>query len=177
MLESDAPSPTLLLFPEDYPPIFRNAEKLYAHPDDYNVIDNPITPYTFAYRQGTRLRLFLRTSLSIPSGKFTTATFLLDTGCCPHLYVSDTLKSLLADRIQEDDLGTQFMTLKFNEEKHRLLTKVDLPSEHKSVNVIGLPMFFLLGFKFHEGNVRSFDTDVDGVIRGVLQFREGYTYL
>jgi len=164
MLQPDnTPSPALLLFPEDYPPSFRSPAKLYAHPDDYMVSDGAISPYVFLYRDGTRVRLFYRTSLRTNDGKFTTATFLLDTGGCPALYLSPTLQTLLRDRIEVDDLGTRWIRTNIGGEDVRLLVRFDLPSEHRPANVMGLPMFFLLGLTFPQVRINTLVFDEEGV--------------
>ena len=109
--ELDLPSPTTLLIPEDYPKIFRNPQKLYAHPEDYLKDKDPITPQLFLYKCGTRSRLFLRISLKVNDG-LTSASFLLDTGACPHMYISPQLKGLIQQRIIMDDAGSDVISAK-----------------------------------------------------------------
>ncbi|KAJ3224779.1 hypothetical protein HK099_007898 [Clydaea vesicula] len=160
--ESDLPSPTTLLLPEDYPKIFRNPQKLYAHPEDYLSDKEPITPQLFLYKDGPRSRLFLRISLKINDG-FTAATFLLDTGACPHMYISSQLKELIRKRIMMDDAGSDFIKCKVGEDEINLVIKEDLPKIHQPANVMGLPMLFLMGLNLKQGRTSSFVYSDDGV--------------
>eukprot|EP01032_Pedospumella_encystans_P024490 gene24490-27698_t len=153
-------SPTaIMLIPEDYPPSFRGKEngKVYAHKDDYVVTRDVIKPEVFLYRgsDGTKDRLFFRTSIKLNSDPadltFTSATFLFDTGCCPHLNVSEDLKKLLKGRIKKDDGREFYVSSYVDGVKHQCIVKSDLPDQHKPANVMGLPMFFALGIAFRKG--------------------------
>ncbi|KAJ3411912.1 hypothetical protein HDV05_001493 [Chytridiales sp. JEL 0842] len=143
--------------------MFRNPQKLYAHPDDYLVEPNPISPQLFLYKDGPRSRLFLRISLSLDADQFTTATFLLDTGACPHMYVSPILAKLLKKRIRMDDAGSDFVQTKLNGETVNLVVKKDLPKIHQPANVMGLPMLFLMGLELKQGRTSMFEFSDDGV--------------
>lgn len=179
-------SPTaILLIPEDYPRSFRGDDggKRYAHKDDYKVTTTPIKPHVFLYRGsgGSRVRLFFRTSIKLnndPSNlTFTTATFILDTGCCPHMNLSDELTELLADRIIEDDGREFYISTHIKEVKHQCIVKSDLPDQHKTANVMGLPMFFALGIAFPEGSLFSLKIDKEKVAYDAATISSGFEYL
>lgn len=98
---------------EDYPSLFRRPGKLYAHPDDYIVCGEPIQPDFFLYKAGLRSRLFMRISIKLDEAQFVSATFLLDTRCCPHVDISSRLHGMTKSRIfadgGEDYLSTSLM--------------------------------------------------------------------
>ncbi|KAJ3390153.1 hypothetical protein HDU92_000649 [Lobulomyces angularis] len=142
--ELDLPFPTTLLLPEDYPKIFRNPQKLYAHPEDYLSDKEPITPQLFLYKDGP-------------------PTFLLDSGACPHMYISPQLKELIRQRIMMDDAGSDFIKCKVGEDEINLVVKEDLPKIHQPANVMGLSMLFLMGLNLKQGRTSSFVYSDDGV--------------
>jgi|SRR5215217_1011869 len=164
------PSPTLLLIPEDYPKIFRDPAKLYAHPDDYDIDHVPIQPDFFMYKAGTRSRLFLRISIAIDTNSkpcYTSATFLLDTGACPHFYISDRLASIIERRIKKQDAGEDYIKVDVGSEECRCVVKTDLPSVHQPANVMGLPMLFLMGLQLNQQRVSTFVFDKEGIARSI----------
>lgn len=132
-----------ILLPEDYPKRFRG----YAHPEDYRIENEPIQPNLFLYKPDTRLRLFLRMSIQISDNQFTAATFLLDTACCPHFNVSPMLKNMIRKRIKKSDIGADYLVTKVKGESAACIVK------EGPANVMGLPMFFLLGLSFQPNPV------------------------
>lgn len=166
------------LMPEDYPLSFRGrgGGKSYAYKDDYMRATSPIKPYVFLYRgsDGTRGRLFLRTSIKLRSdphdNSFTTATFLLDTGCCPHINLSPQLRDLLKYRIKKDNGREFYISSKVNDSEHRCIVKSDLPNQRQPANVMGLPMFFALGIAFRKGHMFSYELDDQNVAHDVASF-------
>eukprot|EP00834_Sanchytrium_tribonematis_P006170 NODE_430_length_7576_cov_0.738665.p4 type:complete len:177 gc:universal NODE_430_length_7576_cov_0.738665:685-1215(+) len=146
--EAPLPSLLMLLTPEDYPKPFRTPDKMYAHPNDYMVTNNIIQPNIFYYRRNQRARLFLRLSIKIENEQYTIATFLLDTGCSTHLYVSDRLNGLLKHRIMMDELGFEYIEMHIHGEKVNCL--VNGTGNQHSANVMGLPMLILLGFNLKQ---------------------------
>ena len=170
--EPELPSPTTLLIPEDYPELFRNPNKLYAHPDDYCIDSAPITPQLFLYKDGVRSRLFLRISLKLTENSdsaFTTATFLLDTGACAHLFLSPKLFSLLKQRIHMEDAGLDYLNSFVSESSVKCQVKKDLPSIHQPANVMGLPMLFLMGLKLKQGRISTFSFDENNIAYNVAE--------
>lgn len=175
-------SPTApLLTPRDYPPSFREKEKLYAHKNDYQIDDAPIQPTAFLHRGrfSARTRLFFRTSIKLTSDpadeRFTAATFLFDTGCCPHLNLSVQLQNLLEDRIKKDDCEYYISTL-VDDVQHNCVVKYDFPTQHSSLNVMGLSMFFALGLSFRKGHVFSLELDTEDSSHDVATFGD-FKYL
>jgi hypothetical protein len=154
-----SPAATILI-PEDYPKMFRGT---YAHPDDYRIDNKPIKPHLFFYKPDTRIRLFLRISIKISENQFTAATFLLDTGCCPHFNMSPVLKNLISSRFVKSDIGPDYLVTKINEESAKCIVK----EIHKPANVMGLPMFFLLGLSFQQNRVAAFEYDRDDIAHNV----------
>lgn len=172
-----ATSPTAtLLTPEDYPLSFRDKKKPYAHKNDYQIDDAPITPTVFLYRgsYGTRCRLFFRTSIKLTSNpadhRFTAATFLLDTGCCPHLNLSVQLQNLLEGHIQKNDGREFYISTLVDDVLHNCVVKYDLPTQHTSINVMGLPMFFALGIAFRKGRIFALELDDEDTSHKVATF-------
>jgi hypothetical protein len=175
--EQELPSLTLMLVPEDYPEIFRNPKKLYAHPNDYKLDDSPITPQLFLYKDGARSRLFLRISIKVTEANdslYTTATFLLDTGGCAHMFLSPALFTLLKGRIHIEDAGLDFIKTKIDGEEVNCQIKKDLPVVHQPANVMGLPMLFLMGLKLHSGRTSRFTFNGDGTADDVASQRFEY---
>lgn len=166
-----------ILLPEDYPKRFRGC----AHPEDYRIENEPIQPNLFLYKPlnnsadeyssnllvtalneapilcansnlhqykpDTHIRLFLRMSIKISENQFTAATFLLDTACCPHFNVSPVLKTLIRSRIKKSDIGADYLVTIIKEENAECIVK------EGPANVMGLPMFFLLGLSFQPNPV------------------------
>lgn len=167
--EHDIPSPTLCLIPEDYPKLFRDPNKLYAHPDDYKVDSTAISPQLFVYKDGIRSRLFLRISikLSETGSQFTTATFLLDTGACAHMFLSDTLFNLIKARIHMEDAGPDYITTTVGGQNINCQIKKDLPKIHQPANVMGLPMLFLMGLTLRQERLSRFTFNEDGTAHDV----------
>eukprot|EP00834_Sanchytrium_tribonematis_P008498 NODE_1019_length_2612_cov_0.385595.p1 type:complete len:159 gc:universal NODE_1019_length_2612_cov_0.385595:341-817(+) len=146
--EAPLPSLVMLLTPEDYPKPFRTPDKLYAHPNDYIVTNNIIQPNIFYYRRNQRARLFLRLSIIIENDQYTIATFLLDTGCCTHLYVNDRLYGLLKHRIMMDELGFEYIEMNIHGDRAKCLVKST--GNQQSANVMGLPMLILIGINLKQ---------------------------
>lgn len=161
-----SPAATVLT-PEDYPRIFRgipNNSKLYAHPEDYRIDNEPIKPSLFLYKPGTRIRLFLRISLKISDSQFTTATFLFDAGCCPHFNVSPILKNLIRSRIKKSDIGADYLVTEINGENAKCIVKENISETQKhAANIMGLPMLFLLGLSLQQNRVATFVYDEENV--------------
>lgn len=142
----------LLLTSADFPDDFKN----FAHPDDYNVTNRPVTPeYICHSRFGRHNRLIFRISLG-RNGSFFSASFVCDTGAPKFLYACpqllDLLQSLQAIHI-DDDTGVAWITIQGK--------KVPLdptPQCHAPANIIGLRLLHRLGLCLRE-NGFSFSTD------------------
>jgi hypothetical protein len=162
---NEPPSPTTLLIPEDYPLSFRNPDKLYAHPRDYLEESSPIAPQVFLYKKGPRSRIFLRISVRLEEEgpKWTTATFLLDTGACAHFYFCPRLVQLLKKRMYMEGGADDFIKVKMGDKVFNCNVKEDLPSAHQPANVMGLPMLFMLGLKLKQERISRFTFNEEGV--------------
>lgn len=169
---------------QDYPKSFRGDEPgthPCAHPNDYKVDRSPIVPYAFFYRNGSKRRIFLRTSLALGANKFTTATFLLDTGFCFDLIVSKTLKSMLSHRLMVSEFGGTYLELTMRDKQVAACvddvpwSPPDVPSD--PVNVLGLQTFFLLGIKFEQGRSSSFSYNEDDTVDGIITLHPDFKFI
>lgn len=179
---------------EDYPKLFRGllpGTRPFAHPNDYEIDNKPVKPEIFLYRTGIRSRLFLRASIKIDENLFTSATFLLDSGYCLHLSICEDLKKLIKTRIQKSEIGHSYISTNAffirngGEEQEEGGVEEDKKAdccmvkygdfEHikQPVNVMGLPMLFLLGMQFVSQPVHTFqfdDNQEEGIARHVVTF-------
>lgn len=167
--------------PLDYPEPFRGTvpgSKRYAHPTDYKISTEYIKPEVFLYKgAGGRGRLFFRTSICLREGSdvapstYTNATFFVDTGACPELAVCDELYDLMSPRIKQS-FRFDFIESDLNDKKRQLVVSKAVQEYHKPANLIGLPMLFLLGFKFPTCEVDGLDHDLDRVVKNVVDINE-----
>jgi len=164
----------ILMQPLDYPENFRGHEpgtKLYAHPDDYQKETKPITPEFFLFRgPNGRGRLFLRASFKISKetkpSMFTSATFFVDSGACPELTVCEDLYKLLEPRIVQH-FRYDFIHTEINGKKLKFQVSTSLDAKHKPANLMGLPVFFALGLKFHTAAVDELEHDKLRIVRDI----------
>lgn len=166
---------SVILSLQDYPLPYRGlfpGSKLYALPTDYKVDDQAIRPEVFLFKgNNSRNRLFLRTSFLLTEGKFTAATFFLDTGLGSHFQLSDDLYGLLVQHNRVIRGGpTDFMEVNINGVKHQCLVQNDLPHVYKSANIIGLPMCFALGFKFNALNINVVPMEMERIAPNQVKF-------
>ncbi|KAJ3048658.1 hypothetical protein HK097_010324 [Rhizophlyctis rosea] len=144
--EDDALSPVMLLTEKDYPVLYRTSPKRFAHPQDYEISDAPIEAEIFYFSQRGHNRLLARLPFHIPNNKYSSATFVLDTGAPAHLYLNDTVVSLLGNRVETDDAGTNFIRVDTHAGNRRFVIK-DVPTNHLPANIIGLPALLRMGFR------------------------------
>ena len=139
----------------DVPPSFRENYRMsvfsMAHPDDYVIEKEPIRPDLFLYKNGNRNRLFLRISIRLEENKFMAATFFLDSGCCSHMRLQGGVLHRIKSRLQKSDVSDDYMEIYGNLEHFTF------------VNVMGLPMFFLLGITFPQVKLTSLEYDHEDV--------------
>jgi hypothetical protein len=162
----------------DYPWSFRGKlphSKRFAHPDDYKIDKQAIKPQFFLYKgEKGRNRMFIRTSFLLhektekEDAKFTAATFLLDSGCCPHFNMCEELHSMLQHRIVKDSAPFDYIKIHIGGKDHDCEVCRDLPDIHEPANVIGLPMFFSLGMQFQATHINKLTTDVERVVSHVV---------
>jgi hypothetical protein len=172
IVDAEDPSKAVvLLMPIDYPRIFRghlNPANLYAHPEDFTNCTEPIAPEVFLYKSGIRSRLFLRISIKLAENSFTSATFFMDTGCCSHFMISPKLMSLMKPRLIINDIGDNHIETTVHGKRVKCAIAPMSDERHISANLVGFPLFFLLGIQFNEGKVSSFEFDEDNIARGVV---------
>lgn len=135
----------VILCPEDFPLDYVNGE----HPEDYQITDQPITSqYIYHHIYGRHNRLWLRKSWKLSNGKFTTLSFLLDTGAPKHLYLCKKAIRLLVENgvvAEDSDMNLMYVTL------HGRKCPVDpTPDAHKPANLIGLKLLKRLGLELYE---------------------------
>lgn len=99
-------------------------------------------------------------SVLLEPGKFTAATFLVDTGCCAHFHVCKELKQLIMPRLNTAVLG---MPDHLTMECRPALCSVQ-ESVQQPINVMGLPMFVLLGIGCSASSLRF---DAHGIAHNV----------
>lgn len=128
-----------------------------AHPDDYTIEKEPIRPDLFLYKNGNRNRLFLRISIRLAENKFMAATFFLDSGCCSYMRLQESFLYRIKSRLQKSDVSDDYLEIYGNQAKCTVL-------EHcTSLNVMGLPMFFLLGITFPQAKIAFLEYDDEDV--------------
>ena len=167
------------LVAEDFPKLFRgleNKEQIYAHPDDYKYTNEPIIPQIFLYKAGVRIKIFMRVSFQIAKDRYISATFVCDTSCIAHFLISDKLKLFLKERIHKSDVGPDYLKTNLNGENVECVVKDDVPKSHQPANIIGLPMFFLLGIQFPKQRLSTFNYDEQDVAYDVASFTE-FSYI
>jgi hypothetical protein len=108
----------------------------------------------------------MRISVRLSQNQFVAATFLLDTGCCPHFNLSTPLSDLIASRI-EKDVGEDFLQTTIDGKNYNCIVKCEVPEVHHPANIMGLPMFFAMGLSFNEGTVHKFLFDKYKVARNI----------
>jgi hypothetical protein len=164
--EMNSGSPTaIVLCPEDYPENFRghgDITKVFAHPLDYELVDAPIKPEVFVFKPGSRCRMFFRVSIKV-GDRFFSATFLLDSGCCPHINASEVLYGLIKPRLVRSDVGESFMQTLVNGNVVKIVVKREVPTIHQPANIMGLPMFFLMGLTFKQQRIATLVFDENDV--------------
>ena len=144
----------------DVPHSFRSNYRLgllsMAHPDDYKIVNESIRPDLFLYRNGNRNRLFLRISIRLEENKFMSATFFLDSGCCSHMRLQGDFLHCIKHRLLKSDISDDYMEI-YGKANCSVL-------EHcASLNVMGLPMFFLLGISFPQAKIALINYDDENV--------------
>ncbi|KAG2423843.1 hypothetical protein HXX76_015003 [Chlamydomonas incerta] len=131
---------------EDYPLDFINGQ----HPGDYVETGAPIEPkciYHHVY--GKFNRLWYRVSWKLSDGKYTTMSFLLDTGAPKHLYLSSESRKILVEAglLNEDsDMDLVYVKL-FG----RDCPVEPTPGVHAPANIIGLKLLKRFGLELFEG--------------------------
>ncbi|PRP76297.1 hypothetical protein PROFUN_07819 [Planoprotostelium fungivorum] len=143
MLMMDEPTGMIheLLTEEDYPD---NYVQMH-HPDDYKMVDSPITPEKVLVQRGVaHTRLILR--------KYTSISFVCDTGAPGYLYLSKQAKDAIKSRIKEDDRANLFITA-----GKRNLSVNDSPAQHNSSNIVGLRALKIWGLDLSQGGHDSFE--------------------
>lgn len=142
MIDSSA---DLLLTDADFPSTFKD----FAHPDDYQLHSDPIEPQCIFHQYpGGHNRLIYRTSIYIGPGRYTTLSFVCDTGAPKHLYLSpravDTLQRYKLLRIDsETDISWVYV-------KNKKVPVDVTPPKHSPANIIGLKLLCKLGLQLDE---------------------------
>lgn len=157
----------LIVTPDDYPRGFRGEQDstlIYAHPEDYKISKFAIKPDLFFYKPGFRVRLFLRISCELSEGYFFSATFMLDSGCCPGINASSRLYELLRPRLVNSE-ADRYLRATVAGNSVKIIVKQNLPES--SANVMGLPMFFIMGLSFKQQMSSRFHFDSSNVAHDV----------
>ena len=154
--ESNLYPEDLLLCDYDYPEDYVNMH----HKEDYIVSSN-INKQFIVHKtsSNTHYRLLARISWHLKEDKYTTMSFICDTGAPKHLYLCkdaiDLLKSY--NLILIDDIGDPYLKIKINDETKVSVRFEETPRIHKNANIIGLRVLLKLGLNISE-NKFSFNS-------------------
>jgi hypothetical protein len=153
----DKEEPPFQLCERDFPSYFINRK----HPQDYQLLDDPIDPECIYHVDGPHRRLFLRVSFKCKAG-FIPVTFLLDT-CFPLWF---RLSGEAADVLQlhsvvmsddywgwyfiNDNLGADYQCQPERKREMIICDKTD--TEYEPVNFIGLAALSKLGLNLYDSS-------------------------
>jgi hypothetical protein len=110
----------------------------------------------------------MRISIKLAENSFISATFLMDTGCCSHLMVSPILMALIKPRLIKNEVGNDHIVTQVNNKSVICVVSPMEDERHQPANLIGLPLFFLMGIQFTEQKVSSFEYDKDDIAHEVV---------
>lgn len=127
----------------------------------------PTTFEVLLYKSGARCNLFLTASFRLAENSFITATFLMDTRCSHHFVVGPTLMALLRSRLVRNDVGHDYIETTVNGIRVKCAV-APAPNDDDDVNLVGLPLFFLLGLEFEQDALSHFCFDKDNIARNVV---------
>ena len=116
---------TIMLDKADFPDFFIDNH----HPDDYILGKTP-TIELFLHKKYNHNRLILRMSFQL--------TFICDTGAPDFFYFNTISKTLLKDRVLEDEIGMQYILI-----DGRKFPMKDSPD----TNIIGLAALLIFGLE------------------------------
>ena len=139
IFEDDIPS-HIILHEADFPSYYTNK----MHPDDFKITENPMQYETIFHKKFHHNRLILRISIFVEN-RFIPISFICDTGAPDSFYLSSDVIRLLSDRLKEDDLGATF--IKINNKRFFVGST---PSNHDSINIIGLKALSFFGLCLEE---------------------------
>jgi len=78
------------------------------------------------------------------------------------------LFNLLRPRIIENEVGDSFIKMIINGESVKLVVVESVPLQHQPANIMGLPMFFLMGLHFKQQQSSPFLFGADIVAHDVV---------
>ncbi|PNH02249.1 hypothetical protein TSOC_011774 [Tetrabaena socialis] len=146
----------VVLCARDFPLDFSNGH----HPNDYTETDTPIAPECiFHHIRGKFNRLWWRASWKLCDGKFTTMSFLLDTGAPKHLYLCSQALNILEEAGQMVEDGD--MDLLYTRLFGRKCPVEPTPCAHQPANIIGMKLLKRFGLTLYEQPPHfSFNMDI-----------------
>lgn len=135
----------LLLCDNEFPESFESDK----HPDDYKVMNNPITPELIYHTHRARHdRLWMRMSWKLYASTYMPVSFLLDTGACKHLYASDQLIEFLQfARLAHVDPDLNIMFVRVFDRKAQLKS---VPTVHRPCIIMGSKLQMRFGLKLQD---------------------------
>jgi hypothetical protein len=122
----------LLLSDRDFPEHFVNM----AHPEDLKIHDAPIQRELFYHERQYHFRVLLRISIKLFNGKFTTVSFVCNTGAPMSLYLGDSTLEFLKSQGVVKDVETGYVMKIFG----RNYSVQESPPGHNPANIIGLTL-------------------------------------
>ncbi|KAI9103127.1 hypothetical protein DFS34DRAFT_646511 [Phlyctochytrium arcticum] len=163
-------NPAILLSRLDYPEEYLTPGKMFAHPNDYEITTEPIEPDVFYYARYSHRRIFARLPVALGNDKWTSATFIVDTGAGGWFYLSEPLLNILDDyqRVKDDDLGGIFIEVDIGGTGTPQKCPCDeVPRQYIQGNIIGLPVLLMAGFSIKK--TPKCELDDKFIARGVVE--------
>ncbi len=166
----------------DYPNSFIHNDSpgslTFGHASDLKVNcgGSPITPDLFLF--SGRNRLFLHASIKIEGNRFTNATFLLDSTCTSHFVFSKELQKILKPRITrcDEDLPFAYISTMIGDTTYNCYLDEKSGRTSHGTNLIGLPMFSLLGLQFKQCRPHSLRHENGKVTREAATITPHFKY-
>jgi len=99
----------------------------------------------------------------LDEAQFMSATFLLDSTCCSHLRLQGDFLHKIKSRVLCSDVSDSYIELSQSSGAQCSIL------EHCTwLNVMGLPMFFLLGLSFPNQRMTKFNYDDENICNDIM---------
>ncbi len=119
----------IMLQDADFPDYFIHK----AHPNDYKVIKNALPVELIYHHRPHHNQLLMRISFKINFLSYIPCTFICDTGAPMFIYINETMRKLIINRIELDAAENEVIVI-----NGKTMTLGSSPSNHPDVNIIGL---------------------------------------
>jgi len=139
--EEDEDIPFIFLKKADFPDYYIN----FLHPNDHEIMNNPILAETIFHRKKNHNRLLLRISIKVCES-YIPATFICDTGAPSDIYLSAELYQIIKSRFVHDIYQNEFLKIGND---HAVVGNT--PDNHPNINIIGLRFLDKFGLIVRDG--------------------------